>query len=113
MGHYFDAHIHLDQYSIDDLDRLIDQWQASGVKGVLSVSSNLSSAYQTLELQQKYEGFVYAALGIHPEQDLPLNADIAELSSLIKHEQDRIYAIGEVGLPYYLYQESNVSHVPK
>lgn len=112
MSRYFDAHLHLDQYDPDQLDRLIDEWQSAGIKGALCVSSDLSSAYQTLELQRKYDGFVCAALGVHPERPLPSETEMEELCSLIKQERRNIFAIGEVGLPYYIYREPNPVEPP-
>jgi TatD DNase family protein len=96
-----DSHIHLDKYPRDHLDQLIEEWRLEGIEGVVAVSTNLASAYQTLELKESYPEFVYAALGYHPEQALPQTQEINELRSLIKSERKNIVAIGEVGLPHY------------
>ncbi|MDQ0245535.1 TatD DNase family protein [Bacillus fengqiuensis] len=94
-----DAHIHLDQY--DDIDRKIEQWQTAGVTGVVAVSTDLNSSYDTLALKQKHPDFIWAAIGFHPEQPLPPEQDIAEWHSLLHQERRLISAVGEVGLPYY------------
>ncbi len=60
-----DAHIHLEQY--DNIEKEIDKWRLSGIKGVIAVSNDLASSYRTLELQTKYKDFIYAAVGFHPE----------------------------------------------
>ncbi|MCD7034905.1 TatD family hydrolase [Metabacillus sp. GX 13764] len=95
-----DAHIHLDQYN-GPMDQMIERWREAGVTGVLAVSSDLASSYQTLELQSVYPDFVHAALGHHPEKLLPSRQDFHELLNLIEAEKNRIKAIGEIGLPYY------------
>ncbi|WP_315906401.1 TatD family hydrolase [Priestia koreensis] len=95
----YDAHIHLDQYP--DVDRSIAQWQEAGVKGVVAVSTNLRSSYDTLLLKQKYPDFITAAIGFHPEEALPSVQDVTEWKSLLLKERSLISAIGEVGLPYY------------
>jgi TatD DNase family protein len=96
-----DTHIHLDKYPRDDLDKLIEEWRLGGVEGVVAVSTNLASAYRTLELKESYPEFVNAAIGYHPEQALPRVQELNELRTLIKAERTRIVAIGEVGLPHY------------
>lgn len=97
----FDSHLHLYQYESEKLDRLIDEWKEAGIDGVVAVSNDLASSYQTLELKQKYPDFIYTAVGHHPEQPLPNEADANELLALIKCECEQIAAIGEVGLPHY------------
>lgn len=97
----FDAHLHLEQYPEDEVDRLIEQWQEAGIEGVVAVSTDLASSYKTLELKQRHPAFIYAAVGHHPEQNPPDEADANELLALMKCEREQISAIGEVGLPHY------------
>ncbi|MFC0298631.1 TatD family hydrolase [Geobacillus jurassicus] len=94
-----DAHIHLDQYT--NISEQIGRWQEAGITGVVAVSTDLRSSYRTLELKQRFPSFVYAAIGFHPEQPLPSEADWNEWTELIKQERRLLSAIGEVGLPYY------------
>ncbi|KAF0993653.1 TatD family hydrolase [Geobacillus sp. TFV-3] len=94
-----DAHIHLDQYT--DIDEQINRWQEAGITGVVAVSTDLRSSCRTLELKQRFPSFVYAAIGFHPEQPLPSEADWNEWTELVKQERRLLSAIGEVGLPYY------------
>jgi TatD DNase family protein len=96
-----DAHLHLDQYPEEDIDRLIEQWRSAGIQAVVAVSKDLMSAYKTLELKQRFPEFIYAAVGFHPEQPLPEETDTNELLALIECEREHISAIGEVGLPHY------------
>jgi TatD DNase family protein len=96
-----DTHIHLDKYPREHVDKLIREWKLGGVEGVVAVSTNIASAYHTLELKEIYPEFIYAAIGYHPEQTLPKGQELNEFRSLIKKERNRIVAIGEVGLPHY------------
>ncbi|MED0669958.1 TatD family hydrolase [Aneurinibacillus aneurinilyticus] len=70
---FIDAHLHLDQYPESETDKLISEWRSVGITGLVAVSTNLASAYRTLELKHRYPDFVYAAVGYHPEQALPLS----------------------------------------
>ncbi|WP_202081002.1 TatD family hydrolase [Caldalkalibacillus salinus] len=96
-----DAHIHLDQYHYEQLPTDIEEWQSQGITGVVAVSNDLASLYQTLELQSRFPGFVHAAAGFHPEHPLPPTADFLEWQTLVTKERERIVAIGEIGLPHY------------
>ncbi|HET7629675.1 MAG TPA: TatD family hydrolase [Bacillales bacterium] len=96
-----DAHLHLDQYPPEQLDRLVETWRQSGVEAVVAVSYDLASSYRTLELKQRYPDFVYAAVGHHPEQPVPNEADRNELFALVSCERDSIAAVGEIGIPHY------------
>lgn len=96
-----DAHLHLDQYTAEEIDRFIEQWRNAGIEGVVAVSKDLASSYRTLELKQQYPDFVYAAVGHHPEQPPPDESDANELLALIECEREQISAVGEVGLPHY------------
>lgn len=96
-----DAHLHLDQYPAEEMDRLIEEWREAGIEGVVAVSGDLASSYRTLELKQQYPDFIYAAVGHHPEQQPPDEPDLNELLALIECEREQIAAVGEVGLPYY------------
>jgi TatD DNase family protein len=104
----FDAHIHLNQYK--EIDQRIEQWKNAGITGVVAVSTDLQSSYDTLYLKQKYPNFIFAAIGFHPEQPLPPAQDVAEWHRLLHDERHLISAVGEVGLPYYsLHQYENAS----
>ncbi|GAB7387492.1 TatD family hydrolase [Bacillaceae bacterium] len=96
-----DAHLHLERYAEEQVERFIAEWQERGIAGVVAVSTDLASAYRTLELQRKHPRFVHAAVGYHPEQPLPKPAELAELLDLLEKERSRIAAVGEIGLPHY------------
>ncbi|WNF34063.1 TatD family hydrolase [Aeribacillus composti] len=95
-----DSHIHLDQYDPKTIDEQIKKWQEAGITHVVAVSTDLTSAYKTLELKQKHEDFIIAAAGFHPEQEILEERELEELLSLIRTER-AISAVGEIGLPYY------------
>ncbi|RBW69215.1 TatD family deoxyribonuclease [Bacillus taeanensis] len=101
-----DAHIHLDQYNREDLPAYIEKWKKAGIKGAVSVSTNLRSSYDTLELANQFPDFVIPCIGFHPEQPLPAECELNELLTLIRSERHTISAIGEIGLPHYSYENS-------
>ena len=98
-----DAHIHLDQYSTAGQSTIIDDLERSScdLKGLISVSTNLSSSFSNLKLAESHPG-IHPAFGYHPEQEPPSDIVLQELFSFMHIHKDQMVAIGEVGLPYYL-----------
>ena len=101
-----DAHIHLDQYSDQELTSLLDDSQS--IHAMVTVSNHLTSCKRNLQLSQTFTK-VKPAFGFHPEQPLPTDEEKSELLSWIDDHQDEMIAIGEVGLPYYLRLENKIT----
>ncbi|WP_438312793.1 TatD family hydrolase [Sporosarcina sp. FA9] len=102
-----DAHIHLDQYDATGQKTIIDYLEApaSDLTDVISISMNLASSIRNLKLSEAHSG-VHSAFGFHPEQDIPTESELQELISFMELNKNKMVAIGEVGLPYYM-KESN------
>ncbi|WP_078430280.1 TatD family hydrolase [Alkalihalobacterium alkalinitrilicum] len=94
-----DSHIHLYQY--DQVEKRMNQWLSEGIHKVVAVSNDLKSAYETLELKQRFPNFILAGVGYHPEQKPMQVREMNEFINLIYSEKKAISLIGEVGLPYY------------
>ncbi len=97
---YVDSHAHLDLFSEDELDRIIENAKKTGVKAVVANGTDEKSNRKVLEFSRKYP-LVKASLGLYPVDALRLsdgNID-AELGFIKKHAS-KIVAIGEVGLDY-------------
>ena len=54
-----------------------------------------------IELERKYRGVIFPALGFHPERFEHSEDDAREVLEMIARERDSICAVGEVGLPWY------------
>lgn len=99
----FDSHAHYDDEAFEnDRRELLASLPDKGVCGVVNCGCDFSSSQKAIELSEELH-YIYAAVGIHPE-----NADkAAELSAvrcLARHE--KCVAIGEIGLDYH-YTEEN------
>ena len=95
-----DTHAHLcDPDFADDLSEVVERAGAAGVAKIVSISTDLEAARQTLEIAQRFDG-VYAAVGLHPGE-VPKVAlcDMKELRQLAS--EPKVVAIGEIGLDYY------------
>lgn len=110
--HVIDAHIHLDMYEEKDRIQLLHEMKENDVAAVVAVSNDLASSHKQLELANA-DSRIKAAVGYHPEQLLPTDAELAAILQLIDDNAGRLTAIGEVGLPYYLrQQQTNLDVTP-
>lgn len=107
----FDSHAHYDDSTFDeDRDEVISELLNLGVVGVLNCGSSVYGMRKSVELAEKYD-FIYAAVGIHPENADELTDEILkEIKCLTK--KDKVEAIGEIGLDYY-WDENPNKHIQK
>ncbi|MGQ9506276.1 MAG: TatD family hydrolase [Candidatus Bathycorpusculaceae bacterium] len=101
---FVDSHIHLsdEEYS-EHVDEVIADAQNSNVVALVSNSMNLKTSLRSLRLAEKYQGIVYAALGIHPWNVISLTDDeLQKTVNLICEQRNNkaLIAIGEIGLDY-------------
>jgi len=95
-----DAHIHLDRYPKKEQQNLLNDLEKDNIKGLLAVSTNLTSSKNNRMLAENYKQ-VYPAFGYHPEQEMPTGAEIDKLFQFLNRYKNEMTAIGETGLPYY------------
>lgn len=96
----FDTHAHYCDASFDeDRDALLQSMEKRGIGRIVEVGASVRSTKDALALADKYD-FVYAAVGIHPEDIARLSeADMDWLADLTGRE--RVVAVGEIGLDYH------------
>lgn len=102
-----DVHCHLNFHKFEkDCDEVIKRALNSGVEIIINTGTQISSSQAAVNLAQKYEN-LYAIVGIHPHHaDKPEKEWEEELLKLGK--QDKILAIGEIGLDYYDYASNGI-----
>ena len=96
----FDTHAHYDSHKFDaDRDEVLSALPGLGVELVVNPGCDLESSGQAVGLAERYP-FVYAAVGVHPEDcgDWK-DGDAEELRALAA--RPKVVAIGEIGLDYY------------
>jgi len=93
-----DTHAHLDE--VPNIDEALERARDHGVRAIVGVGMDAASNERILTLAQKYEDFVYPALGLHPWRIE--NVDLAGNFSLLERELPRALALGEVGLDFAL-----------
>lgn len=98
-----DTHAHYEDARFqEDRDELLRSMPGQGVGLVVDVGAGIQSTKDAVALSKKYD-FVYAAVGIHPEDIDKMEEEhmgwLEELSAL-----EKVVAIGEIGLDYH-YEE--------
>lgn len=96
----FDTHAHYDDEAFDlDRDEILQGLQRDCVETVVNIGASLESSEASLSLSKQYD-FVYAAVGVHPDQTKELtNENFSVLSKMA--DEKKVVAIGEIGLDYY------------
>ena len=71
---YFDTHAHLDDERFDeDREELIARMKEEGISLCMTVGANMRMNEINVELAKKYEGYLYATVGLHPHDADKLN----------------------------------------
>ena len=96
----FDTHAHYDDEQFGpDREELLASMPEQGVGLIVNPGCDLSSSRQAVMLSRQFP-FVYAAVGIHPENCADFQPEhIHRLRQLAAEE--KVVAIGEIGLDYY------------
>ena len=86
MNNIFDSHAHYDDGWFDeDRDALLGSLPEKGVCGVVNNSVDIENAKRVIAMAEKY-GFMYAAVGVHPENLENLPGDYLDrIAELTKH----------------------------
>lgn len=97
----FDSHAHLNDERFDeDREELIESLREKDIAFVVNPGADMDSSKTAVELSNKYD-FIYSAVGVHPHDvEGMTEKDIEELRKMVK-ENDKVVAIGEIGLDYY------------
>ena len=102
----FDTHAHYDDEQFnEDRDELLRSMADNGIGMIVNVGASLRGCRDSIVLAKRYP-FVYAAVGVHPDEVGDLNE---ETFAWLKNQfaYDKVVAVGEIGLDYYWDNESH------
>ena len=106
----FDNHSHLNDEKFDeDRDEIIQEIINTDTKNFITAGYSLEGSKKAVEISNKYD-FMYATCGISPN-DIPQNEEelwkmLDEIRNLIKNNNKKVVAVGEIGLDYYWNKEN-------
>jgi TatD DNase family protein len=93
---FADTHAHLNFKAFDkDFDKVIDECLSDNV-WMINVGSNYDTSIKAIEIAEKYDNGVFAAVGLHPIHAETEDYRAAEYGNLCQSE--KVVAIGEIGL---------------
>ncbi|XP_062980107.1 putative deoxyribonuclease TATDN3 isoform X2 [Elgaria multicarinata webbii] len=103
-----DCHCHLAAPEFHgDIENVLEEAKKSKVLALVVVAEHSADFEKIIHLSERYPGFVFPCLGMHPVQSIPTGhersvslKDVDEAFPLIHLYKDRLLAIGEVGLDF-------------
>lgn len=103
----FDTHAHYEDKAFDeDREEVLNRIRECRVDRVVNVGSSIKTSIQTIELTKRYD-FIYGAAGIHPECVMELEDEAAYTKLEECLWQEKIVALGEIGLDYHYEDNPN------
>ena len=97
----FDTHAHLDDRAFDeDRQELLAALPRQGLALVLNPGCSLASSRNVDGLTKQYD-YIYGAVGSHPDVADEVNEAVLEEYRTLCRQNDKIKAIGEIGLDYH------------
>lgn len=110
MNNYFvDTHCHIFKSDYENINEILENASNNHIKYVIDNGSNNETNKEVLELIKKYPN-MYGAIGIHPEDvDGVMPDDIKFIEDNLSNE--KIVAIGEIGLDYYYTKENKEEQI--
>ena len=101
---FTDTHCHLYKEYYSNIGIMVNKIREAGFSKVINNGCDYNSNIEVLDSIKKYD-LVYGALGVHPEHVDDMWGD--ELDYVKEHiHDDKIVAIGEIGLDYHYTKEN-------
>lgn len=110
MNNYFvDTHCHVFKSDYANIDEILENASNKYIKYVINNGSNNETNKEVIDLIKKYPN-MYGAIGIHPEDvEGVMQEDIQFIEDNLSNE--KIVAIGEIGLDYYYTKENKEEQI--
>ena len=97
----FDTHAHMDDRAFDeDRQELLACLPERGIRLLMNPGCSLESSRNAVKLANAYD-YIYAAVGSHPDVADEVNEDVLEEYRKLCKLNDKVKAIGEIGLDYH------------
>lgn len=99
-----DTHCHInDNQFKGEVDQIVNNFLSAGVEKAICIGCCPESNKDVIKLSNKYES-VYCAVGVHPDDCDKY--DKQELEKLLINKNNKLVAVGEIGLDYYHSKEN-------
>lgn len=100
-----DTHLHLSNSDYDNIEEVILRAKKSNVEYLIVSCCNMNDIKEGIVLLEKYDN-IFLSIGLHPsEVDAYSDKDIQYIRNIFS-SNNKIVAIGEIGLDYYYGREN-------
>ena len=111
MPQIIDTHAHIcDPVFDEDRGEVLERAGAAGISAVIAVGENLSDARKNIDLAAKHSALRPAA-GLYPT--ILDEAKATEMQAFIRAMRARLFAVGEVGLDFWVVKEASDRELQK
>ncbi|XP_019909560.2 tatD DNase domain containing 3-like isoform X1 [Esox lucius] len=108
MKGFIDCHCHISAGDFDqDIEEVIENSKTAGLLAIVAVAEHAGEFEKIIHLSQRFPGFIFPCLGVHPVQGSApepqrgaLLQDLDAALPLIEKYKEHLIAIGEVGLDF-------------
>lgn len=108
-----DTHAHiLKEYYPDDYDSIVDRIEKE-MEYIINIGLDLNSSQEVVELSKKTQN-ILSAIGIHPSnvnKKEDIRKDLNSIEKMLSN--DKVIAIGEIGLDYHYENSSEIKKIQK
>lgn len=105
-----ETHCHLDYLKEHPLEEILEQSRSVNIEKIITISVEPNNLDTVLELA-KSKDYIYGTQGIHPHQAKTWS-DAVEKKILENTKEDKIVAIGEIGLDFYYNNSPREKQIP-
>ena len=97
-----DTHAHIDMLINEEttLDNIVKEMNSFGVKKAIIPSVEIATQDKVVELANSNEN-IYGMVGLFPSEAKSYTSEFEEKMEFIAKENEKIVAVGEIGLDYY------------
>lgn len=97
---FIDSHAHYNDHAFsEDREALLKALPAEGIDAVINIGDSLAASRTVLEMAHRYP-YLYAAVGVHPENAREITDDsLVLLEEMLRDE--KAVALGEIGLDFH------------
>ena len=101
MAKLFDTHAHYTDERLFGNDLLLNELFSADISHILTVATCMEDGAECARLARRYDG-IYASAGIHPHE-CGKSGNLDDAMTVIENQltQEKVVALGEIGLDYY------------
>ena len=95
-----DCHTHVDPFSEDEIEEILDRARGAGVRAIVSAGTTLESSQRSVQLSSQFDE-IWSGIGMHPtDLDGPFDERSYAVLRKLAGSGDKVVAVSEIGLDF-------------